>query len=87
MRRLISLILMISLIIGVASSCGRTVTVQKIAPPPLPERPTLTSICKDKNDETGEQGFWLDLLDLKKLTKYAESIEAVRQLWGKPTGP
>jgi len=52
-----------------------------VAPPPLPERPVLTSIVKDKNDITGEMGVWMSIPDLRKLTKYSESIEAVRENW------
>jgi len=78
MRRWINLLLMSLLITG-ASSCATT--VQKVAPPPLPERPSLTSIVQDKNDATGEIGVWISIPDLRKLTKYSESIEAVRGNW------
>jgi hypothetical protein len=47
----------------------------------LPERPVLISIVKDKNDISGEAGAWMNFGDLRKMTKYSESVEAVREKW------
>lgn len=78
MRRWIRLLMMSCLIIG-ASSCARPPA--RVAPPPLPERPVLASMVRDKNDATGEVGAWLSFGDVRQLTRWAESIEAVRDLW------
>ena len=78
MKKLSKLLLTTLLIIGV-SSCATP--IPKVAPPPLPERPVLKSIVKDKNDKTGEVGAWMNFPDLRKLTKYSESVEAVRGKW------
>lgn len=78
MRRWIAALTMSLLIIG-ASSCA-TVT-PRVAPPPLPERPVLASLVKDRNDGDGRLGVWLSFEDLRRLTKFAESVEAVRGKW------
>jgi hypothetical protein len=66
------------LIIG-GSSCATAPA--RVAPPPLPERPVLASMVKDKHDGDGRLGVWLSFEDLRRLTKYAESVEAVRGKW------
>jgi len=81
MRKWINLLLMSLWITGVVSASSCTATIQRVAPPPLPERPVLESITKDRNDQTGEMGFWMSVADLRKLTKFAEDIEAVRERW------
>jgi len=65
-------------VVVAASSCA---TKPVIAPPPLPERPALASLVQDRNDQTGEVGVWMNFHDLRLLTKYAESVEAVRKTW------
>jgi hypothetical protein len=36
---------------------------------------------RDKNDRTGEKGWWLNDSDLKELTKAWEGVEVVREKW------
>lgn len=81
MKKLIPLLLMSWWITGASLISGCAGTRPVIAPPPLPERPVLASIVQDRNDRTGELGVWMGFGDLRKLTKYAESVEAVRQKW------
>jgi hypothetical protein len=79
MKKLITLVLMSLLITGAVISCATP--PPKVAPPPLPERPTLKSMVKDRNDSTGEVGAWMNFEDLRRLTRYSESVEAVRRKW------
>jgi len=83
MRRWTNLLLMSWLIIGAISLSSCCANRPMVAPPPLPERPALGSITQDRNDKTGELGVWMDFQDLRKMTKYAESVEAVREGWKK----
>jgi hypothetical protein len=71
------------LIIGAISLSSCCANRPVVAPPPLPERPVLNSITQDRNDRSGELGVWMDFQDLRKLTKYAESVEAVKDTWKK----
>jgi len=67
-----------SLLTFSASSCVHRPVV---APPPLPSKPVLASICADRNDRTGELGAWMSVEDLRVLAKYINRVETVREVW------
>lgn len=72
-------LLMICLSIGVGAGCSQT--VQRVAPPPLPDRPALHSLQRLAHPRTAELGYWLNDPDLRALTVYSEGVEAVREKW------
>ena len=47
--------------------------------PPLPSQLILKSLTADKNDHTGELGYWLDNQDMKRTAKFAADIEVLRK--------
>jgi hypothetical protein len=52
-----------------------------IAPPPFPVQPKLESLAKDKNDKTGEPGYWLNRQDLNETAGYMRKIEVLKREW------
>lgn len=64
--------------IGVSGCAG---TVPVVAPPPLPAKPALTSAVQDANDRTGEVGVWLSYQDVRRLVRYMEDVETVKDKW------
>jgi hypothetical protein len=71
--------MMVLLLISfVAAGCAKTV---EFVPPPLQAPPELTSIVPDKNDRTGEKGYWMNRGDAEGLGGFFGHVNNVRGSW------
>lgn len=61
-----------------AGCAGKTVEFVK---PPLQDPPELASIVSDKNDQTGEKGYWMNRGDAERLAGFFGHINNVRESW------
>jgi hypothetical protein len=50
-------------------------------PPPLQVPPKLPSFSPDKNDQTGEKGFWMTRGDAEDLGVFFGHVNNVRKTW------
>jgi hypothetical protein len=53
----------------------------KFAPPPLDDPPLLESMVPDKNDKTGEPGFWMNRSDAEDERNFREGLRATKKIW------
>jgi hypothetical protein len=70
--------MMIWLILFAAAGCAKTV---EFVPPPLQAPPKLPSFSPDKNDQTGEKGFWMTRGDAEDLGVFFGHVNNVRKTW------
>ncbi len=70
--------MMLWLISFAMAGCAKTV---EFVPPPLKAPPSLASITPDKNDKTGEQGFWMNRGDGENLGEFFGHVNNVRKTW------
>lgn len=60
------------------AGCAKTI---ELVPPPLQEPPKLPSVVSDKNDQTGEKGYWMNRGDAENLGRFFGHINNVRESW------
>ena len=77
MRCLIKSLLILSILTAVG--CGGN-SAHFVAPP-LDDPPALNSMVPDKNDKTGEPGFWMNRPDAEKERNFREGVRAVKKTW------
>jgi hypothetical protein len=53
----------------------------KFAAPPLDDPPLLESMVPDKNDKTGEAGFWMNRGDAEDERNFREGVRATKKVW------
>lgn len=70
--------MMIWLISFAVAGCAKTV---EFVPPPLQAPPKLESFTPDKNDQTGEKGFWMNRGDAKETAAFFGHINNVKEHW------
>lgn len=70
--------LLILSILTVVGCGGNSVA---LAPPPLDDPPALDSMTPDKNDKTGEAGFWMNRRDAEAERNFREGVRAVKRTW------
>jgi len=69
---------MMSLLISCVVGCSQSV---KLAKPPMGEPIILDSIVSDKNDITGEKGFWINRTDTEKIYILKQRLESIDKNW------
>jgi len=67
------------LFILMAVGCGGNSA--HIVAPPLDDPPALDSMTPDKNDQTGEPGFWMNRHDAEAERNFREGVLAVKKTW------
>jgi hypothetical protein len=78
-RKSMKCLMMILLIfLGVISGCSQAI---ELARPPFKPRPTLESLKTDKNDETGERGYWMNRKDAEELADYFIHNDHMIETW------
>ena len=72
------------------AACASPAPRIKYNPPPIPAEPKMESVQPDKNDKTGEPGFWISQKDAKAdLTYRSKLYHMIKELlayWGKSHG-
>lgn len=68
------------ILLGLAVCLSACSTIEFVRPP-LRNPPLLKSVVPDKNDRTGEKGFWLDRPDLEATMGHFEHTRNVKELW------
>jgi len=49
--------------------------------PPLDDPPLLQSVVPDKNDRTGEAGFWMNRQDMNREAGFREKVRIIKREW------
>lgn len=66
------------LTICVAAGCATKVEFVR---PPLQDPPRIASIVLDKNDQTGEKGFWLNRDDTEAIARFMGHVIHIKETW------
>lgn len=61
-----------------AAGCGKSIEFVR---PPLQAPPKLESVTPDKNDKTGEAGYWINRGDANNLGGFFGHVNNVREKW------
>jgi hypothetical protein len=64
------------------SGCASQAPIVKTVLPEIPPPPQLESMVPDKNDATGDPGFWLSRPDAMAEAFWRGEIQAIKRAWG-----
>jgi len=70
--------MMILLISFAAVGCTKSIEFVR---PPLQPPPKMKSVAPDKNDQTGEKGYWMNRGDAEDLGVFFGHVNNVRDTW------